>query len=37
LLAVNYSRVPAPLGLHRIALLGLSGGFAAMAVVRALT
>jgi hypothetical protein len=37
LLTVNYNRVPLPQGLHRVALLGLSGGFAAMAVVRALT
>lgn len=37
LLAINYSRVPPPAGAHRFALLALSGGFASMAVVRALT
>lgn len=37
LLAVNYSQVPPPRGLHRTMLLALSGGFAAMAVVRAVT
>ena len=37
LLAVNYTRLSPPAGAHRLALLALSGGFASMAVVRALT
>lgn len=37
LLAINCTRMPPPSGTHRFALLALSGGFASMALVRALT